>query len=452
MDVEQVRSFNRTVTERVGALQDAYLGRGRPLGANRVLWEIGDGTDLRTLRARLGLDSGYLSRLIGVASARRPGRDRARARQARARRSRSPPPAAPSAQLLDQRSDELARDLLAPLSRQQRDAGSSRRWRPSSGCSPPGLVEITAEDQDSADARYCLARVLQGARRALRRRLRRSASLPDRRRRLPRRAPARRAGRLRRDQARATATSSACGSPRRRAALASGGGCCTSSSSSRGPRRRPAGDQPRAAGGDPALPRVGLRRGRAVQRRALRPPLVREAPLNILPPHARDRPLPDLQGLRRPRPLRGRHRRRHRRGRRPRPGARARRPLRQAHERAQGRPRARHAPVGARAGRALPRRARRRGRARRRRRDGRDRDGLLARRLARPRRRADVHRQPQPEGLHGREDGRARLGRALRRPRADTRSARTSRTASARPPAAAPTRRSTSTRTSSARR
>ena len=47
MDVERVRSFNRTVTERIGALQDAYLASDRPLGADRVLWEIGDGTDLR---------------------------------------------------------------------------------------------------------------------------------------------------------------------------------------------------------------------------------------------------------------------------------------------------------------------------------------------------------------------------------------------------------------------
>src|SRR3954471_7321557 len=65
MHVERVRSFNRTVTERIGALQDSYLASDRPLGADRVLWEIGDGTDLRALRTRLNLDSGYLSRLIG---------------------------------------------------------------------------------------------------------------------------------------------------------------------------------------------------------------------------------------------------------------------------------------------------------------------------------------------------------------------------------------------------
>src|SRR6478735_1944561 len=59
-----VRSFNRTVTERVGALHDHYLSRDRPLGEARLLWEIGlDGCDVRLLRSRLGLDSGYLSRL-----------------------------------------------------------------------------------------------------------------------------------------------------------------------------------------------------------------------------------------------------------------------------------------------------------------------------------------------------------------------------------------------------
>src|SRR3954449_9676595 len=63
--VSGVRRFNRLVTQRVGALQDHYLARDRSLGASRVLWEIGpDGADVRTLRARLELDSGYLSRLL----------------------------------------------------------------------------------------------------------------------------------------------------------------------------------------------------------------------------------------------------------------------------------------------------------------------------------------------------------------------------------------------------
>jgi DNA-binding MarR family transcriptional regulator/GNAT superfamily N-acetyltransferase len=62
--IESVRDFNRYYTQRIGALDDHYLGQGRPLGEARLLFEIGDGADLRELRSRLGLDSGYLSRLL----------------------------------------------------------------------------------------------------------------------------------------------------------------------------------------------------------------------------------------------------------------------------------------------------------------------------------------------------------------------------------------------------
>src|SRR5260370_17009373 len=63
--IDQVRRFDRTVTQRIGALDDAFLARGRPLGQARLLWEIGpDGRDVKGLRARLDLDSGYLSRLL----------------------------------------------------------------------------------------------------------------------------------------------------------------------------------------------------------------------------------------------------------------------------------------------------------------------------------------------------------------------------------------------------
>jgi DNA-binding MarR family transcriptional regulator/GNAT superfamily N-acetyltransferase len=116
-----VRSFNRTVTQRVGALQDHYLSRDRPLGEARVLWEIGDGCDVRTLRSRLDLDSGYLSRLlrslegdglISVGPGTGDRRIRSAVLTAIGRKERA---------LLDRRSDALAADLLEPLSPAQRD-------------------------------------------------------------------------------------------------------------------------------------------------------------------------------------------------------------------------------------------------------------------------------------------------------------------------------------------
>jgi GNAT superfamily N-acetyltransferase len=61
----RIRRFNRAVTRETGAMEDSFLGRGRPLGAARVLWAIGpDGRDVADLRAELALDSGLLSRLL----------------------------------------------------------------------------------------------------------------------------------------------------------------------------------------------------------------------------------------------------------------------------------------------------------------------------------------------------------------------------------------------------
>ncbi|MDA0178928.1 bifunctional helix-turn-helix transcriptional regulator/GNAT family N-acetyltransferase [Solirubrobacter phytolaccae] len=156
-EVERVRSFNRTVTERVGALMDSYLDFGRPLGASRVLWEVGAATDVRDLRARLSLDSGYLSRLLrtlegeGLVTVEAGTGDRRRRTVAltaagRAERAR-----------LDARSDDLARSFLAPLSERQTrqlvDAMATVERLLTAG-----IVELTAEDPAGDAARHCLSR------------------------------------------------------------------------------------------------------------------------------------------------------------------------------------------------------------------------------------------------------------------------------------------------------
>lgn len=63
--IARVRRFNRVVTAQVGALDTSFLGRGRPLGAARVLNAIGPGqSDVQAIRASLDLDSGLMSRLL----------------------------------------------------------------------------------------------------------------------------------------------------------------------------------------------------------------------------------------------------------------------------------------------------------------------------------------------------------------------------------------------------
>ena len=63
--VARIRRFNRAVTSEVGALDTSFLGRGRPLGAARVLNAIGHGrADIAEIRHYLRLDSGLMSRLL----------------------------------------------------------------------------------------------------------------------------------------------------------------------------------------------------------------------------------------------------------------------------------------------------------------------------------------------------------------------------------------------------
>jgi DNA-binding MarR family transcriptional regulator len=156
-DVQQVRSFNRTVTERVGALMDSYLDLGRPLGANRVLWEIDGATDVRELRARLNLDSGYLSRLLRTLEAEGLVTVEAGAGDRRRRTVTLTPAGRAERVRLDERSDDLARSLLAPLSerhaRRLVDAMATVERLLTAG-----IVALAPEDPAGEAARHCLGR------------------------------------------------------------------------------------------------------------------------------------------------------------------------------------------------------------------------------------------------------------------------------------------------------
>lgn len=119
--VAQVRRFNRTVTQRVGALDDRFLARDRSLGAARLLWEIGaDGRDVRTLRTQLDLDSGYLSRLLRSLEAAGLVTVSPKESDQRVRIARLTAAGSAERKVLDSRSDELAAGVLEPLSAGQR--------------------------------------------------------------------------------------------------------------------------------------------------------------------------------------------------------------------------------------------------------------------------------------------------------------------------------------------
>ena len=154
--IRQVRSFNRTVTRRIGVLTDDYLGRGRPLAESRLIFEIGrDGAEVRDLRARLSLDSGYLSRLLRSLEAQGLAKSQPAPGDARVRRVTLTAKGRREVDLLDRRSQDFATSLLASLGPSQRErltgamAEVERLMR-------AAAVRIEVADPTSADARACI--------------------------------------------------------------------------------------------------------------------------------------------------------------------------------------------------------------------------------------------------------------------------------------------------------
>jgi ribosomal protein S18 acetylase RimI-like enzyme len=156
MGVPEVRRFNRMVTQRVGALQEDYLARGRPLGEDRVLWEIGaDGCDVRTLRARLDLDSGYLSRLLRSLTSAGLVQVEPSAADARVRMARLTKKGLAERRVLDARSDELAASILEPLDERQR-ARLTVAMDEVTRLLTASMVRVEVADPRLPVAQYCL--------------------------------------------------------------------------------------------------------------------------------------------------------------------------------------------------------------------------------------------------------------------------------------------------------
>jgi DNA-binding MarR family transcriptional regulator/GNAT superfamily N-acetyltransferase len=154
--IAQVRRFNRLVTQRVGALNDHFLRLDRPLAMSRLLWEIGtEGGEVVMLRARLGMDSGQMSRMLraleaeGLVALTPSGVD------GRVRVARLTQEGLRERAVLDERSDELAASILEPLDAPQRTELVTA-MRTVERLVATSLVELREVDPESPDAQRCL--------------------------------------------------------------------------------------------------------------------------------------------------------------------------------------------------------------------------------------------------------------------------------------------------------
>jgi DNA-binding MarR family transcriptional regulator len=157
LDTTTLRRFNRAWSQRIGVLEESYLGQGRSLGSSRLLFEMGPaGAGVLELRGRLGLDSGYLSRLLrgleddGLVTVRpdpADGRRRVAVPTAKGQRAIA---------RLEDRSEERARALVAPLGPSQRrrldDAlATAERLVRAASCAVEGVDATSAEALAAVD-------------------------------------------------------------------------------------------------------------------------------------------------------------------------------------------------------------------------------------------------------------------------------------------------------------
>ena len=155
--VPAVRSFYRALTLRVGVFTDSFLGRGRPLAQARLIFEIGkEGADVRELRSRLDLDSGYMSRLLRSVEGDSLVEVVALESDLRSRRAHLSAAGLKELKHLDRLGDEFAEETLEPLTDSER---ARLVWAMTEVEKLLNLsfTKISVEDPESADAKWCVA-------------------------------------------------------------------------------------------------------------------------------------------------------------------------------------------------------------------------------------------------------------------------------------------------------
>jgi DNA-binding MarR family transcriptional regulator len=285
--IARMRRFNRAVTTEVGALDSSFLGRGRPLGAARVLCAIPpEGRDVSDLRRYLDLDSGLMSRLLRALEAEGLVATEADPGDGRRRRAVLTEAGRREAATYDRLSNDRAARLLAHHPHPEALLAAMDLVASALG---QHRIDIVAADPASAEARWCLGQYYAELARRFPEGFDVGRSLdPD--------APAMRPPRGSFLLAMSDGLPVGCvalkgtggeagelkrlwvAPPARGLGPAAGGGL-RAGGAGPGHDRAAARHQPRAHRGHRALPPHRLARDPGLQRRALRASLVREAPL-----------------------------------------------------------------------------------------------------------------------------------------------------------------------------
>jgi DNA-binding MarR family transcriptional regulator/N-acetylglutamate synthase-like GNAT family acetyltransferase len=143
-----VRRFNRFYTRRIGLLGNSMYGSEFSLAEMRVLWELAHhaGVTASELEERLGMDRGYLSRILGSFRERGFARAATARHDARVRHLRLTGKGRKAIAPFDRRSDEEVRATISGLTLAQQDrlVGAMR------------AIEALLEGGGGADAPFSL--------------------------------------------------------------------------------------------------------------------------------------------------------------------------------------------------------------------------------------------------------------------------------------------------------
>ena len=160
--IDQVRRFNRFYTRTIGVLSESHLGGPHSLAELRVLYEIahGERSTAAEIASELGLDAGYLSRILrrlerdGLVARRRSEEDARQSHLKLTRRGRTRFAA------LEDDSRAHVRGLLDPLSADARTrlTGAMRTITSTLAASPSGASEIVLRPPGPGDLGWVVYR------------------------------------------------------------------------------------------------------------------------------------------------------------------------------------------------------------------------------------------------------------------------------------------------------